>query len=76
MSDPNLISIAHLCPQLDAAYSGALPSYRRLYFDVLSGKIPAENINGRWFVRRSDLPAIGKAFGMTPKVTAPKASAA
>ena len=41
----------------------APPGYAPLYRAVLDGSIPATNIRGRWYIRRADLPIIGRRFG-------------
>jgi hypothetical protein len=39
-----------------------LPSYRKLYQLALDAAIPAEQKNGRWNVRRENIPAIARQF--------------
>lgn len=45
--------------------TGKCPTYRVLYARVLNGELPAEQVNGRWHVRREDLPEIASHFGLT-----------
>jgi hypothetical protein len=42
-------------------------THRRLSSAVLDGKIPAERINGRWYVKWADLTKIAELLGVTPK---------
>ncbi len=51
-------------------------SYRQFYAAVLDGRVPARMDNGRWSVRRGDLPQIAEAFGLTPRVPGAPAVAA
>jgi hypothetical protein len=37
-------------------------SYRKLYELTLNGDIPADRINGRWHVERSDIPAVASTL--------------
>ena len=41
-------------------------NHRRVFGAVLDGMIPAERINGRWYVRRDDLPKIAELLGVLP----------
>jgi len=48
----------------------SIPSYRRIYFMVTDGKVPAdliEYIRGRYYVRRSNLPALAQVLGLRLK---------
>ena len=42
--------------------SFTLPSYRQIYTRVLNGEIPADRSNGRWYVRRDDVPRIADMY--------------
>jgi hypothetical protein len=54
-----------LLPRELAAYTGRpTPSYRDLYMRVVDGRLPAHQTNGRWFIRRTDLPVIAEATGL------------
>ena len=44
--------------------------YRRSYNLVLNGTIPAENVRGRWWVQRSDLPKVASLLGVEIKQAA------
>lgn len=40
------------------------PEYRRCYVAVIDGRIPAVQINGRWFVQQADLPTVAHTLGI------------
>ncbi len=42
-------------------------SHRRMLEGALDGLYPAERINGRWYVKRADLPKIAELLGVMPK---------
>lgn len=44
--------------------------HRRIYAYAVEGRIPAELDHGRWYVRRSDLPAVMAALGLTLEAAA------
>jgi hypothetical protein len=54
---------------LAAIAAGQPVEYRTVYKQVLNGNLPADNIRNRWYVLKSDLPAIAAAFGMTLRQT-------
>lgn len=41
------------------------PNYRKLWMLTVDGRIPAEQMNGRYQVRRADLPGIAVSLGLT-----------
>lgn len=41
-------------------------NHRRVFGAVLDGMIPAERINGRWYVNKADLPKIAELLGVMP----------
>lgn len=43
----------------------ARASYRRLWAGMSNGTIRAERVGSRWFVLRSELPAVAAALGLT-----------
>jgi hypothetical protein len=43
-------------------HSNPSDSYRSLYSQVVDGKIPAEQMRGRWYVQPSHIPAIAEAL--------------
>lgn len=62
---PNLIALPRLASELKKLTGVAGPSYRRLYFMALDGRLTIETINGRHFVRSEDLPEIAAILGLT-----------
>lgn len=38
--------------------------YKNLYGAVVDGLVPAERVDGRWYVRRRSLPTIAQTFGL------------
>lgn len=61
----NPINLAQLPRELARLTGGNPPAYRDLYQRVLNGQIPAESVNGRWYVAAADLPSIAAALGLT-----------
>ena len=55
-------------PQIPRAVEAATgctpPPVRKVYERALSVAFPAFQVNGRWFVNESDIPAVVAAFGM------------
>lgn len=43
---------------------------KRLYKLVLDGRIPAEQVRGRWFVAERNLPLIAEVLGIAPAAAA------
>lgn len=64
---PDLIPLPLVIREL-RALTGQLPrgGYRSLYAKVLSMQVPAEQIGGRWHIRREDLPAVAERLGLVP----------
>jgi hypothetical protein len=50
--------------------AAAVPSYRQFNYAAVAMRIPTEMIGKRCFVRRADIPAIIRHFGMTSTVDA------
>lgn len=44
---------------------GASVEYNRLWRYVAQGEVPAERAGSRWLVRRSDVPRVAAAFGIS-----------
>jgi hypothetical protein len=74
--DPDThMPLALLCRELKQraveanANSAALAglTHRRVSNAALDATIPAERINGRWYVKKADLPKIAELFGIMPK---------
>jgi len=76
MEDMEKVALTALPRDLNALTGSQSPSYRRLYFMVLDGRVPAQQVNGRYFVRRSDLPGIAAMLGMTRSTASTKTSVA
>ena len=63
-------------PQLARAliaggYTDQPVGYGPIYRGILSGAIPAEQVNSnRWTVSRADLPKVAAALGLRPQVVA------
>lgn len=52
---------------IDSGFAAPGPGYDRIYKGVLNGLFPAEqSVNGRWSIRRGDLPKVAAWFGMIP----------
>ena len=62
MSDT--IKLPQLAHEISKLIAGPPPSYRTLYSMVLSARIPAHPsaVNGRWTIKREDLPSIAQIF--------------
>jgi hypothetical protein len=72
----DLIGLAHVPRELTtlADDGQSIPSYRGMYLMITDGKVPAtliEYIRGRYYVRRSNLPAFAQALGLQLKQPAP-----
>jgi hypothetical protein len=53
------IKLTQLAHEISKLTTGPTPGYRALYDMALSAKIPAQlGHNGRWIVRREDLPRV------------------
>ena len=72
MTNIEMVALAALPRELADLIEGQPPSYRRLYNMVLDARIPATLDNGRWTVRRIDLPAIVATLGLRMKAADPK----
>jgi hypothetical protein len=58
MSDGDKIQLAFLVRELAPLTDQRLPKNRKLWEMIVDGDIPAEQVGGRWFIKRADLPAI------------------
>jgi hypothetical protein len=56
MSDP--VPLTRLKREAEKLGHRIDASYRKIYGRALDGKFPADQINGRWHVDRSNIPAI------------------
>lgn len=61
---------------LPTAWRELRMEYRKLYDKVLEGRVPVEQVNGRYQVNRADLPAIAATLGLSEPgyLSTPKAS--
>jgi hypothetical protein len=60
--------LSKLSRELQAFTGKPAPGYRALYNHVLDGRLPAEQVNGRWYWHRIDLPAIAAALGLAAPI--------
>ena len=75
MNAVELVALTALPRELKALTGAEAPTYRRLWTLTVDGRIPAEQINGRYQVRRADLPDIASTLGMiVPAVPIAKAA--
>lgn len=66
MTNPELmVALTALPRELTALTGKQAPSYRRLWTLTVDGCLPAEQVNGRYQVRRVDLPGIAALLGLT-----------
>lgn len=56
-----------LARELIAMTRDLVPGHRKLHRLVLDGYLPAEMVNGRWFIRRTDLPTIAGLLRLSIK---------
>lgn len=61
-----LTSVPH---ELAALTGTTPPGYRSLYNMAVDARIPVEQVNGRWRVRRTDLPGIAAQIGLPVRAT-------
>lgn len=60
-----VVALTALLRELTALTGEQAPSYRKLWTMTVDGRIPADQVNGRYRVRRADLPAIAGLVGLT-----------
>ena len=48
----------------DITTDGSTVPYRKLYNSVLDGDVPAEQVRGRWYVRRKNLKRVASFMGL------------
>lgn len=63
-SEPEWLPLSRLSVVLAAETGRRAPKHRSLYAQVLDGVIPAEFINGRWRIKRADVPEIAAKLGL------------
>lgn len=66
MTHLEMVALTALPRELVALTGGEVPSYRKLWTMVVDGRLPAEQVNGRYQVRRSDIPEIAAKLGLIP----------
>ncbi len=78
MSDEDRIPLLHVNRELIAGgFAAQAPGYDRLYKGAINGLFPADqSVNGRWSIRRSDLPKVVAAFRLAPTSPASASRAA
>lgn len=64
MADSDVFGLTALPRELTALTGKPSPSYRRLYNLTVDGRLPAEQVKGRYQLRRTDLPAIAVSLGL------------
>jgi hypothetical protein len=58
------VPLTALSRELAALTGKPAPSYRKLYVAILDGKLPAEQVDGRYLV---DVQVAAQALGLTPE---------
>lgn len=78
MTNQEMVALTALSRELFALTGKQGPGHRKLWQLTVDGRLPAEQVNGRYHVRRADLPAIADMLGLTvpddrstPKASAP-----
>ena len=66
MMNKETVALTALPRELAALTGMQSPSYRQLWNLTVDGHLPAQQVNGRYQIRRVDLPAIAAALGMSP----------
>ena len=62
---PDLLSLPQLAARLVAQYGETSPGYRQIYNRVVDGRLPTVQMNGRYYVRESDLEMVASLFGLS-----------
>lgn len=57
VTNPEMVALSALPRDLSALTGQQAPNYRKMWSMVVDGLLPAEQVNGRYRVRRADLPA-------------------
>lgn len=58
------VALTALSRELTLYAGRQAPNYRKLWTLTVDGRIPAEQTNGRYQVRRADLPSIAATLGL------------
>ena len=64
MSDTETMPPPAALRELAVLTGKAPPSYHSFWCGLATGRFPAEQVNGRYRIRRADLPAIAATLGM------------
>ena len=74
--NPETVALTSLPRELAALTGKPVPNYRKLWSLTVDGRLPAEQVNGRYQVRRVDLPSIAALLGLVvPEDTSAPAKA-
>ena len=66
---PDLLGTAEASVELNRTYKVDV-SQRRVWEAVVSGRVPATRVRGRWYLARADLPRIAESLGHAPPLPA------
>ena len=66
MTNEEMVALSALPRELSAFTGQQAPNYRKMWTLVVDGLLPAMQVNGRYHVRRADLPAIAATLGLSP----------
>jgi hypothetical protein len=69
MTNPEMLALTALPRELAALTGQEAPSYRKCWTMTVDGRVPAIQVNGRYQVRRIDLPQIAVLVGLTVPAT-------
>ena len=69
MKQNDTVALTSLPRELAELTGAPAPGYRRLYNMAVDARIPVEQVNGRWRVRRTDLPGIAAQIGLPARAT-------
>ena len=61
----NKLPLIRLSGELTALTGKQAPNYRKLWTLVADGRLTTEQINGRHFVDRAQVPRIARSLGLT-----------
>jgi hypothetical protein len=67
------IPLALLSARLAQRTGRPAPGYRSLPMAALDARLPAERVNGRWYVREADLDHVAEALGLAEPAAAASA---
>lgn len=64
------IGAAQICVELARRYPGKVPSYMQIWRSIITGRVPSERIDDRWYLRIEDLPKVAEHFGLEDRAAA------